>query len=118
MDEVILPFEWHSFCISINVGAKQATVFHNGHIQVIQRFGELDDDIEDQLRFMTSGHLGGAKFVGKIIDFEVFGKPLPKKELLQWTLCQNKGSTSLVKLVVSMVGATVRFSPNTFKCDL
>ena len=77
------------------------------HVQAIQRFGELDDDIEDQLRFMTSGHLGGAKFVANLINFEVFGKPLQKKELLQRTLCQNKGSTSLVKLVVSMVGATI-----------
>ena len=61
---------------------KRATVFHNGRIQAIQRFEELNDDIEDKLRFMTLGHLGGAKFVGKLMDFEVFGRPLPDKELL------------------------------------
>ena len=66
-------------------------MFHNGHIQVIQKFGELNDDIEDAFKFMTFGHLGGARFLGKIIDFEVFGRPLPNKELLQWTLCQNQG---------------------------
>ena len=92
MDEVILPFEWHSFCISINVKKKEATVVHNGHIQVIQVFGELADEIEDEHRFMTEGHLGGAKFVGKLIDFEVFGRPLSDKELFQWTLCQNQGN--------------------------
>ena len=103
MDEVILPFEWHSFCISIDVGLKQATVFHNGHIQAIQFFGELDDDIEDQFKFMTTGHLGGAKFVGKLIDFEVYGKPLSDQELLQWTLCQNQGITSFKEQIILII---------------
>ena len=90
MDKVILPYEWHSFCISINVDTKEATVFHNGHIQAIQLFGDLDDGVIDEDRFMTSGHLGGAKFVGKLIDFEVFGKALSNQELLKWTLCQSQ----------------------------
>ena len=94
MEEVVLPFEWHSFCISINTGLKQAAVFHNGHIQAIQLFKKLNDGTEDKTKFMTSGHLGGAKFVGTIIDFEVFGRPLPDDDLLKWTLCQNKGSSS------------------------
>ena len=92
MEEVILPFEWHSFCISINVALKEATLYHNGHIQEMQKFGELNDNIEDALKFMTFGHLGGAKFLGKIIDFEAFGRPLTNKELLQWTLCQTQGT--------------------------
>ena len=93
MDEVVLPFEWHSFCISINIGLKQATVFHNGHIQAIQNFKELTDDTEDDLKFMNLGHLGGAKFVGIINEFEAFGSPLPDKELFEWTLCQTKEIT-------------------------
>ena len=42
-------------------------------------------------QILTSGHLGGAKFVGTITEFEIFGRPLPNEELLKWTLCQNKG---------------------------
>ena len=96
MDEVVLPFDWHSFCIAINVGLKEATVFHNGHIQAIQPFGTLEDGTEESSRFMTTGHLGGAKFVGTVINFEVFGRPLQDKDLLDWTLCQNKVSTSFL----------------------
>ena len=88
----MLPFEWHSFCISINVEKRRAVVFHNGHVQAIQRFKDLNDQIEDEARFMTIGHLGGAKFVGKLMEFEVFGRSLPDQDLLEWTLCQNKGN--------------------------
>ena len=95
MDEVILPFEWHSFCISINIGKKRATVVHNGKIQAIQLFRKLDDNVEDQDRFMTVGHLGGAKFLGKLIDFEVFGRPLSDQEISHWTLCNNQGINSI-----------------------
>ena len=94
MNELVLPFEWHSFCISINVRTKNATVYHNGHIQAVQPFKELKDQLEERSRFMTVGHLGGPKFEGTVIDFEVFGRPLPKKDLLQWTLCKNKETTS------------------------
>ena len=90
MDEVVLPFEWHSFCISINIGEKEARVFHNGHIQAIQSLEDPEDETENKSKFMTVGHLGGAKFVGLLIDFEVFGRPLPDQDLLQWTLCQNR----------------------------
>ena len=94
MKEVVLPFEWHSFCISINVGLKEADVLHNGNIQAIQLFDELKDNTEDTLKFMNSGHLGGATFIGVISEFEVFGRPLSVKEISQWTLCQKKGRTS------------------------
>ena len=78
-----------TFCISITVDFKKLIVFHNGHIQAVQRFGQLDDDIEDPLRFMK-----GAKFVVKLVDFEVYGRPLPNQELIDWTLCQIKEITS------------------------
>ena len=90
MDRVILPFEWHSFCISINIAVKEATVFHNGQIQAVQLFDELTHDTPDESKLMTSGHLGGAKFIGTLVDFEVFGRPLPEEDLLKWTLCQKK----------------------------
>ena len=94
MDQIVLPFEWHSFCISINIGLKQAKLFHNGHIQLIQRLHELETETEDQFKFMTSGYIGGAKFQGILVDFEAFGRPLPDQDLLKWTLCQNEGITS------------------------
>ena len=90
MDETVRPFEWHSFCISINFDLKEATVVHNGHIQAIQDFKEINDDVENELKFMNVGHLGGAKFVGTINEFEAFGRPLPEKDLFEWTLCENK----------------------------
>ena len=91
---MVLPFDWHSFCISINVGLKEATVFHNGHIQAIQPFKKLEYGTEESSRFMTTGNLERAKFVGTVIDFEVFGGPLPDRELLDWRLCQNEEPTS------------------------
>lgn len=90
MDELVLPFEWNSFCISINVETKNVTVYHNGHIQAVQPFKDIESGTLESSKFMTVGHLGGSKFVGTLIDFEVFGRPLPKEDLLDWTLCQNK----------------------------
>ena len=94
MLEVVLPFEWHSFCISIDIDRKQAALFHNGHIQAIQLLEKIKDDIGDEFKFLTLGHLGGAKFVGILTEFEVFGRPLSDQKLLQWTSCENKGRTS------------------------
>ena len=59
---------------------------HNGHIQLIQMF----EDIKDKYKFLTTGNLGGAKFVGTVINFEGFGRPFSDEELFQWTLCGNK----------------------------
>ena len=96
MDQMILPFEWHSFCISINIEAKEATLVHNGHIQLIQQFHEPETDTLHEFKFMTSGHIGGAKFEGILLDFEAFGRPLPDEDIIQWTLCQSKGGTSFL----------------------
>ena len=90
MDQVVLPFEWHSFCISIDIGRKQAALFHNGHIQAIQLFDDITDDTEDEYKYMVSGHLGGAKFEGTLTELEVFSTPLADDELLAWTVCKNK----------------------------
>ena len=90
MDQMVLPFEWHSFCISINIELKQATLMHNGHIQLIQKFHPPEMETEDQYKFMTSGHLGGPKFEGILLDFETFSRPLSDEFILQWTLCESK----------------------------
>ena len=94
MNETVLLFSWHSFCLSIDVVRLEAALFHNGHVQVVQMFGEIETDTEDKYKFMTMGNLGGAKFEGMIADFNVFGRPLSDEELLGWTLCQNQGRTS------------------------
>ena len=90
LDETVLPFEWHSFCITINIGLKQIGVFHNVHIQAVQLFDKLELQTEDKIKVLTSGHLLGPEFVGTVTDVEVFGRPLPEQELLKWTLCQNQ----------------------------
>ena len=90
LDETVLPFEWHSFCISIDIGLKQIGVFHNGHVQAVQLLDKLELKTEDKFKFMTSGHLLGPEFVGTVTDVEVFGRPLPHQELLKWTLCENQ----------------------------
>ena len=100
MNELVLPFEWNSFCISINVETKKATVYHNGHIQAVQPFKDIESGTPESSKFMTIGNLGGSKFVGTIIDFEVFGRPLPKEDLLDWTLCQNKETASFCYYII------------------
>ena len=90
MDNIVLPFEWHSFCISIDIDIKKAILFHNGQIQAVQLFEDLEDVTKDTSKYMTSGHLGGAKFVGTLLDFEIFKMPLPEQSLIKWTLCQNQ----------------------------
>ena len=92
MEQVILPFEWHSFCIAIDMERKQAALVHNGHIQAVQLFDKITDDTEDDLKYMVLGYLGGAKFEGFLTELEVFSKPLPDNQLIEWTLCQNKVS--------------------------
>ena len=88
MNETVLPFEWHSFCISIDIARQRGVLVHNDHIQVIQLFNDVETETEDNLKFMTSGHLGGTKFEGAIANFEVFSRPLSDEEIMQWTLCQ------------------------------
>ena len=90
MDEIVLPFEWHSFCISINYDLQEATVVHNGHIQAIQDFKEITDNTKNEVKFMSFGHLGGAKFLGIVNEFEAFESPFTDKERVEWTLCKNK----------------------------
>ena len=97
MDEIVMPFEWHSFCISIHIGLNEATVAHNGKIQAIQIFGDLTDDTQDEYKFMTHGHLGGTKFIGTLTHFEIFGRPLSNETILKWTMCQNKVNSFCVQ---------------------
>ena len=90
MYEIILPFEWHSFCMTIDLTENTMKMYHNDHLQVVQNFTVVHQDQEGLSKLMTRGHLGGQKFVGYIADFQVFGSALPENEILSWTSCQTQ----------------------------
>ena len=93
MYEIILPFEWHSFCISIDLIKNNMKLYHNDHLQVIQNFTITHTDLEGLSKLMTRGHLGGPKFVGFITDFQIFGTALSEETILQWMSCQTQVRT-------------------------
>ena len=90
MKQLVLPLEWHSFCISIDLQKNQMKLYHNDHVQAVQNFTVTHNDHAGLAKLMTKGHLGGAKFVGYIADFQIFGSSLPENEILQWTSCQSE----------------------------
>ena len=90
MDEIILPFEWHSFCISINPRENTMKLYHNDHIQARQNFSMTHGKDEGIGKLMTMGHLGGPKFVGFLSDFQIFGSALSDEDLSGWTTCSIK----------------------------
>jgi hypothetical protein len=86
----ILPFEWHSFCISIDPSMGTVKLYHDGHIQA-----DVDLSIEQEsnnklFKFLEKGQIGGQKFVGFITDLNMFGTVLPEAELMEWTSCKIK----------------------------
>ena len=90
MKEVIVPYAWHSFCISIDFEENIIKLYHNDHIQLIQHFTITHDDKEGVLNLMRQGHLAGPKFVGFITDFQIFGKSLLDDEIYEWAMCDIK----------------------------
>ena len=99
MKEIILPFQWHSFCISIDLTANIMILYHNDHIQAWQNFTITHNDMEGISQLMTKGHLGGPKFAGFIADLQVFRTALPEDIIFKWTSCQiQAGFVSLNNL--------------------
>ena len=90
MKQTILPFEWHSFCICIDPLNKTLKVYHNNLIQAEQDFTMIHGDKKGIAQLMTTGHLGGPKFVGFLTDFQMFGSALKEKNLLGWTVCNRQ----------------------------
>ena len=88
LKETIVPYAWHSFCISIDLVQNITKLYHNDHIQMVQRFTITHNDTEGLYRLMTKGHLGGSQFVGLIADFQMFGSVLSEEIVFQWTSCQ------------------------------
>jgi hypothetical protein len=88
MKQIVLPFEWHSYCISVDLVKKRMKLYHNDHIQAVQNFTIKHGDKDGLSKLMTKGHLGGPKFVGFLTDFQIFGTALPDEEIFKWTSCQ------------------------------
>ena len=88
MKQIILPFEWHSFCLSIDLENNTMKLYHNDHIQALQKFTATHGDKQGLSKLMTKGHLGGQKFVGYLTDFHIFGEALSDETILKWTTCQ------------------------------
>ena len=87
MKEVIVPYTWHSFCISIDLVKNIIKLYHNDHIQAVQHFTITHNDKEGLSKLMKQGNLGGPKFVGLVTDFQIFGTALPEALIFEWTSC-------------------------------
>ena len=87
MQEIIVPYAWHSFCITVDLEQRSVKLYHNDHVQVVQNFEVKHDDMNGLSKLMTKGHLGGSQFVGILADFQMFGKVLPEDFILKWTSC-------------------------------
>ena len=59
MKQIILPFEWHSYCISVDLLNKMMKLYHNDHIQAVQNCTFTHGDRDGLAKLMTKGHLGG-----------------------------------------------------------
>ena len=90
MQEIIVPYAWHSFCISINLEKSVIKLYHNEHIQLVQNFEVKHNDKEGLSKLLNRGHIGGARFVGILTDFQIFGRVLAADNIFQWTSCQIK----------------------------
>ena len=88
LNEIILPFEWHSFCIHLDLVKSTIKLYHNDHIQAVQNLTlELNDE-DGMSKIMTNVHIGGPKFVGFVADFQIFGSELSEEIIFGWTSCQ------------------------------
>ena len=90
LNEIILPFEWHSFCISFDLVKHTMKLYHNDHIQAVQNFTSWLPEKTSMLKMASMGHLGGQRFVGFISDVQIFGSALSEDTIVEWTSCKNK----------------------------
>ena len=88
MREMILPYEWHSFCISIDPGKRMVKLYHNGKIQAEQQFTIANGVEKGLFKLMKKGQVGGQKFVGYVADLQIFGGVLSDTDIFGWTGCQ------------------------------
>ena len=69
MYEIILPFEWHSFCMTIDLAENTMKMYHNNHLQVVQNFTVTHQDQDGLSKLMTRGHLGGQNLLDILQTF-------------------------------------------------
>ena len=103
MREIILPYEWHSFCISIDPANKLVKLYHNDHIQAEQHFTIKSSGNKSMFKLLTKGHVGGQKFVGYISDLQVFGTVVADDVLFDWTSCQLQVGCILLGITVTIL---------------
>ena len=82
----VIPFEWNSFCISVS--PQKVLVIHNGREQGMQNMTR--NNAGQLLKTMTTGIIGGARFIGILSDLQIFGRELPQEDMIQWTVCENR----------------------------
>ena len=88
LNEIILPFEWHSFCLSFDLVQNIMKLYHNDHIQAVQNFTIW---LKKPISKLTSmGHIAGQRFIGFVSDFQIFGRSLPEDVILRWTSCETQ----------------------------
>ena len=90
MDEVIMPFEWHSFCVTINPKEGKLLLYHNNKVQLEQDFKMTHPEKIGSGKILTHGHIGGPKFLGYLTDFQIFTTDIGKERILKWTSCAEE----------------------------
>ena len=96
MQEMIVPYAWHSFCIVLDLAQSFVKLYHNDHVQIVQSFEVMHNDKEGLSKLLTKGHLGGSQFVGMLTDFQMFGRVLSEDIIYKWTSCQIQVRISLI----------------------
>ena len=92
----VIPFEWNSFCISVS--PQKVLVIHNGREQGMQNMTR--NNAGQLLKTMTTGIIGGARFIGILSDLQIFGRELPQEDMIQWTVCENRVRLSNIQITV------------------
>ena len=50
------------------------------------------------LKTMTTGIIGGARFIGILSDLQIFGQELAQEDMIQWTSCENRVSQNMIQI--------------------
>lgn len=90
----VIPFEWNSFCISVS--PQKVLVIHNGKEQGMQNMTR--NNAGQLLKTMTTGIIGGARFIGILSDLQIFGQELAQEDMIQWTSCENRVSQNMIQI--------------------
>ena len=87
LDDKIGVYDWHSFCVALNLVEKIVHVVQNGKIIVIKHFDSAYEDFTRLKNLMQTVYIGS--FRGFVTDTQVFSRPLGTDEMERWTLCED-----------------------------